>query len=159
MNDRPVEERTSVKRVSDTEVAVTRTFDAPARIVFKAWSTAELFAKWWVPQSLGAQLRSCQMDVRTGGTYRLEFGADAENSFAFFGTYTDVVPSERMVWTNEEGENGAISTVTFVERDGKTHVTFSETYPSKEALEANQGGLDGAAEQFAQLDELLKTLS
>ncbi|NGP18597.1 SRPBCC domain-containing protein [Devosia aurantiaca] len=159
MNDKPMDSQTVVRRVSDTEVAVTRTFDAPARVVFKAWSNAELFAKWWVPKSLGATLRSCEMDVRTGGTYRLEFGESAETSFAFHGKYIDVVPSERIVWSNEESEDGAVSTVTFVEKDGKTHLTFSETYPSKEALEANQGGLDGAPEQFEQLDALLPTLS
>jgi len=147
-----------VKRVSDLEIAVTRVFDAPARIVYEAWSNPELFARWWVPKSIGTTLRSCTMDVRVGGTYRLEFGTDAESTWAFFGTYTEVVPLSRMVWTNEEGENGAVSTVTFVEEGGKTLVTFSEAYPSKEALEANLGGMDAAPEQFAQLDDLLATL-
>lgn len=162
MNDRPEtglpDSRTTVKRTSDREMMATRTFDAPARIVFEAWANPELFAQWWVPKSIGATLRSCQMDVRTGGTYRLEFGEDAENSWAFFGTYIDVVPSERIVWTNEEGEDGAISTVTFVEKDGKTRLTFTEVYPSKEALDESLGGMEGAPEQFAQLDELLVTL-
>lgn len=162
MNDRPEtglpDSRTTVKRTSDREMMATRTFDAPARIVFEAWANPELFAQWWVPKSIGATLRSCQMDVRTGGTYRLEFGEDAENSWAFFGTYIDVVPSERIVWTNEEGEGGAISTVTFVEKDGKTRLTFTEVYPSKEALDESLGGMEGAPEQFAQLDELLVTL-
>ena len=162
MNDRPEnglpDSRTTVKRTSDREMMATRTFDAPARIVFEAWANPELFAQWWVPKSIGATLRSCQMDVRPGGTYRLEFGEDAENSWAFFGTYIDVVPSERIVWTNEEGEDGAISTVTFVEKDGKTRLTFTEVYPSKEALDESLGGMEGAPEQFAQLDELLVTL-
>lgn len=162
MNDRPEtglpDSRTTVKRTSDREMMATRTFDAPARIVFEAWANPELFAQWWVPKSIGATLRSCQMDVRTGGTYRLEFGEDAENGWAFFGTYIDVVPSERIVWTNEEGEDGAISTVTFVEKDGKTRLTFTEVYPSKEALDESLGGMEGAPEQFAQLDELLVTL-
>jgi hypothetical protein len=79
---------TTVKRISDVEVRVTRVFDAPAHIVFEAWSNPELFAQWWVPKSIGANLRSCQMDVRTGGSYRLEFGNDAENTFVFFGNYT-----------------------------------------------------------------------
>jgi uncharacterized protein YndB with AHSA1/START domain len=164
MNDRQdngaagVKGDTVIKRVSDTEIAVTRTFDAPARIVFEAWSKAELFARWWAPASMGMALRACEMDVRTGGTYRLEFGNDAENSFSFFGKYLEVVPPERIVWTNDVGEDGAISTVTFVEQGGKTLLTFSETYTSKEALEENQGGLDGTPEQFAQLDDLLESL-
>lgn len=154
----PAEGRTVVKRVSDREIAVTRSFDAPARLVFEAWSKPELFARWWVPKSLGVPLRSCEMDVRTGGSYRLEFGADAENTWAFFGTYVDVVPPSRIVWTNDESENGAISTVTLVESGDKTLLTFSEVYPSKEALDESLGGMDGAPEQFEQLDALLLTL-
>ena len=155
----PVDGRTKVQRISDCEIAVTRSFDAPARIVFEAWSNPELFARWWVPKSLGLSLRSCQMDVRTGGSYRLEFGTDADNSSAFFGRYLDVVPPARIVWTNDEGENGAISTVTLVETGGKTLLTFSEVYPSKQALDDSLGDMDGAAEQFVQLDALLATLA
>jgi uncharacterized protein YndB with AHSA1/START domain len=150
---------TTVKRTSDRQVTVTRIFDAPPRIVFEAWSQAEIFAQWWVPASIGATLRSCQMDVRTGGTYRLEFGEDAEHSWAFFGKYLEVVPPSRLVWTNEESENDAISTVTFVESGGKTLLTFSEVYPNKAAFAEGQGGLDATPEQFEQLDELLATLA
>ena len=153
-----VEGRTTVKRTSEREMAVTRIFDAPARIVFEAWTNPELFMRWWVPKSLGVPLRSCEMDVRTGGTYRLEFGKDAENTWAFFGRYIEVVPPARLVWTNEEGENGAISTVTFVEDGGKTLLTFSEVYSTKEALDESLGGMEGTPEQFEQLDELLATL-
>lgn len=154
----PVEGRTIVTQVSELELAVTRVFDAPARIVFEAWTNPELFMRWWAPKSMGMPLRSCEMDVRTGGSYRLEFGKDAENTWAFFGRYIEVVPPTRLVWTNEENENDAISTVTFVENGGKTLLTFSEVYPSKEALAEGQGGLEGTPEQFAQLDELLATL-
>jgi uncharacterized protein YndB with AHSA1/START domain len=153
-----VEGRTTVKRTSEREMAVTRIFDAPARIVFEAWTNPELFMRWWAPKSMGVPLRSCEMDVRTGGTYRLEFGKDAENTWAFFGKYIEVVPPARLVWTNEESENGAISTVTFVEDGGKTLLTFSEVYPTKEALDESLGGMDGTPEQFEQLDELLATL-
>jgi uncharacterized protein YndB with AHSA1/START domain len=165
MNDRQengsvlVEGRTRVRRTSEREIVVTCTFDAPARIVFEAWTTPELFMRWWVPKSLGASLRSCEMDVRTGGSYRLEFGTDAESSWAFFGKYLEVVPSARLVWTNEEGEDGGVSTVTFVEDGGKTLLTFSEVYPSKEALDQSLGGLEATPEQFEQLDDLLATLS
>jgi uncharacterized protein YndB with AHSA1/START domain len=153
-----VEGRTTVKRTSEREMAVTRIFDAPARIVFEAWTNPELFMRWWAPKSMGMPLRSCEMDVRTGGSYRLEFGKDAENTRAFFGKYIEVVPPARLVWTNEESENGAISTVTFVEDGGKTLLTFSEVYPTKEALDESLGGMDGTPEQFEQLDELLATL-
>ena len=153
--------RTSVRKTSDREVVVTRTFDAPARLVFEAWSRPELFRKWWVPRSMGMTLRSCEMDVRTGGTYRLVFGDDPANTFAFFGTYLDVVPCKRIVWTNEEcGDAGSITTVTLEERDGKTLLVMSELYPTREALdEAGTGAQDVTHETFGQLDALLEELS
>ena len=153
--------RTTVEKKSGREVAVTRTFDAPARLVFQAWSKPELFRKWWVPRSLGMTLRSCEMDVRTGGKYRLVFGDDPANTMAFFGTYLDVVPDRRIVWTNEEsGDAGSVTTVTFEERDGKTLLVMSEVYPTKEALDAaGTGAQDATHETFAQLDELLAELS
>jgi uncharacterized protein YndB with AHSA1/START domain len=149
--------RTTVHRTSDREVVVTRTFDAPARLVFEAWTTPELFEQWWVPRSLGMTLRSCELDVRTGGTYRLVFGDDPASPMSFFGTYLDVVPDQRIVWTNEEGgADGPITTVTFEERDGTTTVVLSELYPTKEALDAaGTGAQDALHETFGQLDELL----
>jgi uncharacterized protein YndB with AHSA1/START domain len=153
----PEKGRTVVTRKSDRELVVTRVFDAPTRIVFEAWSRPELFRRWWVPETLGVPLRACEMDVRTGGGYRLEFGLDAANAMAFFGKYLEVTPPSRIVWTNEEsGEDGAVTTVTFEERDGQTLLTLSELYPSKEACdEAIQGSASGLPEQFKQLDALL----
>lgn len=153
--------RTTVQKTSEREVVVTRTFDAPARLVFAAWSQPELFRKWWVPRSLGMTLRSCEMDVRTGGAYRLVFGDDPANTMAFFGRYLEVVPDRRIVWTNEEsGDAGSITTVSLEERDGKTLLVMSELYPSKEALEeAGTGAQEATQETFAQLDELLAELS
>ena len=148
--------RTQVERKSDREMVVTRTFDAPPRIVFEAWSRPELFRRWWVPKSIGISLLACEMDVRTGGKYRLAFGEDPANAMEFFGRYIEVIPNARIVWTNEEGEEGAVTTVTFEERDGKTLLTFHELYPSKEALdEAMAGSAAGLPVQFEQLDELL----
>jgi len=150
-----------VQKTSEREVVVTRTFDAPARLVFEAWSRPELFRKWWVPRSMGMTLRSCEMDVRTGGKYRLVFGDDPANTMAFFGKYLEVVPDKRIVWTNEEsGDAGSVTTVTFEERDGKTLVVVSELYPTKEALdEAGTGAQEAMHETFGQLDELLAELS
>lgn len=150
--------RTTVERRSDREIVVTRSFDAPARLVFEAWSKPELFQRWWVPRSMGMVLRSCTMDVRTGGTYRLDFGDGME----FFGRYLEVTPPSRIVWTNEEGgENGSVTTVTFEEENGRTRLVMSELYPSKEALDAagGSGAADATHETFAQLDELLATLA
>lgn len=149
---------TNVERLSDREFAVTRVFDAPRAMVFRAWAEPELFRKWWVPKSVpGMALVGCDMDVRTGGKYRLEF-AMGEQTMAFYGKYLDVVPSERIVWTNDEGEEGAVTTVTFADQGGKTMVTFHEAYPTKEALEeALAGSAAGLPEQLDQLAEMLAT--
>ena len=64
----PTKNRTTVERKSERELVVTRTFDAPARIVFEAWTKPELFKRWWVPKSFGVSLLSCEADVRVGGT-------------------------------------------------------------------------------------------
>lgn len=144
---------TTVERASDREVVVTRTFAAPARLVFEAWSEPELFRQWWVPRSLGMTLENCEMDVRTGGRYRLDFG----DGMDFHGRYIEVVPNRKLVWTNEEGgEAGPVTTVTFEESDGVTVVVVRELYPSKGALDAaGTGAQEAMHETFAQLDELL----
>ena len=151
----------TVERTSDREVVVTRTFDAPARLVFEAWTKPELFEQWWVPRSMGMTLRSCELDVRTGGKYRLVFGDDPENPTAFFGEYLDVVPNQRIVWTNEEsGADGSVTTVTLEEKNGKTTLVLSELYPTKEALDAaGTGAQEAMVETFGQLDELLASLA
>ena len=153
----PMQNRTTVERKSERELVVTRTFNGPARLVFEAWTNPKLFRQWWVPKSMGMSLLSCEMDVRVGGKYRLEFEPDA---MAFFGTYLEVTPHSRLVWTNEEGgEGGPVTTVTFEERGGNTLVVLHELYPSKEALDAaGIGAADAMGETFEQLDELLVTL-
>jgi len=150
----PVKNPTTVERKSDRELVVTRIFNAPARLVFEAWTKPELFQRWWVPKSMGMSLLSFEADVRTGGTYRLEFAPGV----AFFGKYLEVTPHSRLVWTNEESAQGAVTTVTFEEKAGKTLLVLHELYPSKEALEAGAGAEEGMPEQFEQLDELLLTL-
>jgi uncharacterized protein YndB with AHSA1/START domain len=152
--------QTEVSSRGDRELVVTRTFNAPAATVFKAWSQPELFQRWWMPKSaIGVSLVSCEMDVRTGGKYRLEFGVGGSETMAFYGKYLEVVPDQRIVWTNDEGEEGAITTVTFEDQGGKTLLTFHEVYPSKEALEeALQGSAAALPEQMQQLDDLLVSM-
>ena len=158
MDARRESNRTTVERTSERELVVTRTFNGPVHIVWEAWTKPELFKRWWLPKSMGMVLRSCAMDVRTGGTYRLEFEPDG---VAFFGTYLEVTPHARIVWTNEEGgEGGAVTTVTFEDKGGQTLVVMHELHPSKEALDAaGTGAAEATIETFAQLDELLVTLS
>ena len=152
---------TRTDRQSDLEVVVTRTFDGPARIVFEAWTKPELIMKWWTPKSFGITFISCEADVRTGGSYRFVMGHPAfEQPMTFFGRYLEVDPPRRLVWTNEEGEEGSVTTVTFEEKDGKTYLVLSDLYPSKAALDEAMasGSIGGYPEQFNQLDGLLKSL-
>jgi uncharacterized protein YndB with AHSA1/START domain len=148
---------TAVERKSDRELVVTRTFNAPAHIVFEAWSKPELFVRWWVPKSASLSLLSCDMDVRSGGAYRVVFRhPTSDQPVAFFGTYREVTLNKHLVWTNEESDQGAVTTVTFEENAGKTLVTLHELYPTKAALdEALEGSAEALPEQFAQLEELL----
>jgi uncharacterized protein YndB with AHSA1/START domain len=151
--------RTTVERKSERELVITRTFNGPARIVFEAWTKPELLKRWWAPKSTGVPLLSCEADVRVGGRYRFEFGHDASKSMAFFGRYIEVTPHSRLVWTNEESHDGAVTTVTFEEKGDKTLLVLHELYPSKEALDEAIAGMEGGMpEQFEQLDELLVTL-
>jgi uncharacterized protein YndB with AHSA1/START domain len=155
----PMKNRTTVERKSERELVVTRTFNGPARIVFEAWTKPELFKRWWVPKSIGVSLLSCEMDVRVGGGYRLVFANDGSEPMAFYGRYLEVTPHSRLVWTNEEGgDGGAVTTVTFEEKGGKTLLVMHELHPSKEALDAALGSYDGMGETFEQLDELLVAL-
>ena len=151
--------RMSVERKSERELVVTRTVAAPPRIVFQAWTQAELFRRWWVPKSFGLTLQSCELDVRVGGTYRLVFRhPDAPEGMAFHGRYLEVTPPSRLVWTNDEaGGNGQITTVTFEEVAGRTLLVVHDLYPSKEALDEGIGSRSTSwnDETFIQLDELL----
>jgi uncharacterized protein YndB with AHSA1/START domain len=157
-----VKNPTTTERKSDRELVVTRTVNGPARIVFEAWTKADLFKRWWVPKSIGMTLLSCEIDARVGGTYRLVFRHPAsEQPMPFFGRYLEVTPHSRLVWTNEEaGEAGAVTTVTFEEKGGKTLVVVHDLYPSKAALDEAiaSESTGGFTEQFEQLDELLVTL-
>jgi uncharacterized protein YndB with AHSA1/START domain len=151
--------RTTTERKSERELVVTRTFDGPARIVFEAWTKPELLKRWWAPKSTGLSLLSCETDVRVGGSYRFVFGPDASKPMAFFGRYIEVTPHSRLVWTNDESDQGSVTTVTFEEKGGKTLLVMHELYPSKEALDGALAGMEGGMrETFEQLDELLVTL-
>jgi uncharacterized protein YndB with AHSA1/START domain len=154
--------RTTVERQSERELVVTRIVNAPARIVYEAWTRPDLFQRWWTPKSFPITLISYEADVRTGGGYRLMMGhPSSEQPMAFFGRYIEVTPPSRLVWTNdEEGEGGAVTTVTFEEREGATQVVVHELYPSKEALDEAMasGSTSGWSEQFEQLDDLIVSL-
>jgi uncharacterized protein YndB with AHSA1/START domain len=153
--------RTTIERASDHDLVVTRTIDGPRDVVFEAWTDAELFRQWWVPKSLGLELLSCEVDARVGGGYRLTFDVGQPEPLAFFGQYLEVTPPSRLVWTNEEGDEGTVvTTVTFEEDHGRTRLVILDRYPSKDALDAAMASqaIPWNAETFDQLDEVLVKL-
>ena len=158
----PTKYGTTVERKSERELVVTRNFNAPARLIFEAWTRPELLRRWWAPKSFGVSFLSCEADVRAGGAYRFVFGHPAsEQPMEFFGRYVEVIPPARLAWTNDEGgDGGAVTTVTFEEREGETLVVMHDRHPSKEALNGAiaSGSTDGFSETFRQLDELLAAL-
>lgn len=156
------ENETKAERSSERELTVTRIFNGPVRLVYKAWTTPELFSRWWTPKSFGITILSREMDIRTGGSYKLVMKHPAvPQPMSFFGRYLEVIPGKRVVWTNEEnGEAGQVTTVIFEDLGDKTRVIMRDLYPSKEALDEAiaSGATSGTNESFAQLDELLGTL-
>jgi uncharacterized protein YndB with AHSA1/START domain len=155
---------TIVERTSDRELTVTRTFDAPTRIVFDAWTKPELLKRWWAPKSFGVSLFECEQDLRVGGTYRYAFGRDPKTPEVFTGRYLEVDPPSRLVLTQvyarmaRVGE--AVVTATFEESQGRTHLTLHQLFPSKEALEgALASGMErGMRVTLDQLDALVVSM-
>lgn len=155
---------TIVERTGDRELVVTRTFNAPAHIVFDAWTKPELLKRWWAPKSFGVSLFECEQDLRVGGAYRFAFGRDPKNPEAFSGRYLEVNPPSRLVLTQvyermaHVGE--AVVTATFEESQGRTRLTLRQLFPSKEALEgALASGMErGMRITLDQLDELVASM-
>jgi uncharacterized protein YndB with AHSA1/START domain len=157
-NENATKNQTTVERKSDRELVVTRTFNAPATIVFDAWTKPELLLRWWAPRSRGVKLITCEIDLRVGGKYRYVFGREGMKPFEFFGKYTHVERPTRLVWTDEEDAAGeGVSTATFAEKHGKTTLTLHVLFPSKETLDGavKSGMEDGMRETFEQLEELV----
>jgi uncharacterized protein YndB with AHSA1/START domain len=152
--------QTSVERVSDRELIVTRKFNAKPSTIFDAWTKPELLKRWWAPKSLGVQLFECDSGLRVGGKYRYSFGRDPKNPEVFSGSYTEVTPPDRLALTQlyerfpDAGE--AIVTATFEESEGGMILTLRQLYPNKETLDgAIASGMErGMHETFDQLDSL-----
>lgn len=155
---------TTMELRGDREIVISRTFRAPPRIVFDAWTKPELVRRWWAPKSLGAEITGCEADVRVGGTYRYVTRA-AEGEFAFIGEYTEITPPSRLVYTQVfepmADAGAAVVTVTFEDDgSGNTRLVSRELYPSKEIREAvlASGMEHGMRETMDQLDELVASL-
>jgi uncharacterized protein YndB with AHSA1/START domain len=153
---------TQAERRSDRELAATRVIAGPARHVFEAFRNVELFKRWWLPEAFAPLLQSIELDVRTGGSYRLVFKMEGSEPMAFFGRYLEVTPHSKIVWTNEEsGDAGAVSTATFEEHNGHTHVVMLDTFPTKEALDEAiaSGSTSGTGEALDRLNEMIAAQS
>lgn len=148
----------------DRGLVITRTFNGPARIVFEAWTKAELVKRWWAPRSLGVTMVSCDAEVRVGGAYRYVLQPRKGGAFAFSGTYTEVTPHSRLVYTQifepMAHAGHAVVSITFTERDGKTHLESHELYSSPEVRDQvlASGMETGMRETMDQLDELVAAL-
>jgi uncharacterized protein YndB with AHSA1/START domain len=156
---------TDMRLQGDREIIISRTFNAPARIVFDAVTKPELMKRWWAPKSHGVTLVQCDIDLRVGGTYRYVMQQGSGPLMAFSGTYAEVTPPNRIV-SDEIFEPmaslGAVRvTVTLEEQDGKTRLVNHSVYPSKQARDAvlASGMEHGMRESMDQLDELVASLN
>ncbi|MFO7323410.1 MAG: SRPBCC family protein [Chloroflexota bacterium] len=142
-------------------IILTRDFDAPRELVFRAFTDPTLVPKWWGPR--GSETTVDKMEVRPGGIWRYVHSNPDGSEDAFHGVYHDVVAPERLVFTFEyEGMPGHVllETVVLEERDGKTHVTDTSVFQSVEDRDGMlQSGMEeGATDSWDRLSELLKTL-
>ena len=151
----------SLTTPSDTEIVMTRTFDAPRELVFEAMTNPEHMKEWWGPR--GHTMPVCEIDLRPGGKYRF-VNKDADgNEYAFRGEYREIVPPEKIVWTFEfEGAPGNVSvdTMTLTEENGKTTIMGTSVFDSVEQRDGMlESGMEtGAAETYDRLAELLEKL-
>jgi uncharacterized protein YndB with AHSA1/START domain len=125
---------------TDEQILITREFDAPKELVYKAWTTPELVKRWWSGHRGSVTL--AEIDLRVGGTWRFVMIAHGGYEVAFHGEYREIVPNERIVATEVyEGmpEGEALNTVTFAETDGRTTLTMLVEHASKEARDAHIG--------------------
>jgi len=146
---------------SDTEIVMTREFDAPRRIVWKAMNDPDLIPRWWGPRKYETVVE--YMDFRVGGKWRfLNVGADGQ-TFGFSGEYLEIVEPEKVVQTmGFDGVPGEVgrNTVRLTERDGRTLITETSVFSSKAARDAMiaSGMESGARETYERLAELIATL-
>ena len=151
---------------ADEQILITREFDAPPDLVYKAWTTPELVRKWWAGRR--GEMKVVDIDLRVGGTWRYVMLAHGEFEVAFHGEYREIVPSERIVTTEvyegappaPEGED-VLNVITFTEVGGRTLLELLVQAPSKEVRDTivDSGMEGGLQEQMELLDELFQSLT
>jgi len=162
--ENPTPHATEAKRVSDRELVIRRVFNARPRTVFDAMTKPELLRRWWAPKALGVVLFEVESDPRVGGRYRFVFGRPDAPRMAFSGVYTEVIPGERLVYTQlfepmpDTGDG--IITITFEKHPAGTLFVSHELYPSKAVLDgALASGMErGMRETLEQLAVLVREL-
>lgn len=157
--------QTSLELRGDREILITRTFNAPPRVVFEAWTRPELVRRWWAPKARHVSAEDFTADVRRGGHYRYVLRLDNRHMFAFSGRYLEVTPPSRLVYTQiyeptaagaKPDDEGIVVTVTFDEDEGKTHMMSHSLCPSKAVRDAIiASGMEGGMRETMDLLEEL----
>jgi uncharacterized protein YndB with AHSA1/START domain len=146
---------------TDEQILITREFDAPKHLVYKAWTTPELVKRWWSGRR--GEVTLAEIDLRVGGTWRYVMVADGGFEVAFHGEYREIVPNERIVSTEVyEGfpEGEALDTLTLTEVDGRTTLKVLVEHSNKEHRDAhiNSGMEAGMQESFDLLEQVASSL-
>ena len=152
---------TTYETPTDTQVVITRVVDAPRRIVFDAWTNPKYVPRWLLGPP-GWTMPVCEIDLRPGGTWHYVWRRTDGSEMAMHGSYKEVVPPERLVSTESWGPQWpeTVNTLVLAESGGRTTITLTITYPSREARDAalQTGMKDGLEQGYVRLDALLKTL-
>jgi uncharacterized protein YndB with AHSA1/START domain len=157
--------RATVTLPSDTQILITREFDAPKHLVYRAYTTPELVERWW--HANRGVVTLAEIDLRVGGAWRSVARTDDGAEIAFHGEYREIVPNERLVSTEiyegapeEHTGEGTLNTVTFSETDSRTTVTILVEAPSKEIRDAiiESGMEDGLQDALDLLEDVARTL-
>ena len=150
-----------VTTTSDTDICITRLFDAPRALVFEAMTKPEHIARWWGQLGNGYSVPVCEVDLRVGGKWRF-VNRHPKGEVAFHGEYREITPPDRLVYTElmEPYPDGSLVTTTFTEEAGKTRVTVIASYPSKAIRDmVLASGMErGAAISYDRLEEVAREL-
>ena len=149
---------------ADEQILITREFDAPKHLVYRAWTEPELVRRWW--HANRGEVKSVEIDLRVGGTWRYVMVADGGYEFGFHGEYREIVPNERIVSTEvyegipDAEEHAALDTLTLTEVDGRTTLTVLVEHPTKEGRDAhiNSGMEDGMQDAMDLLEQVAISL-
>lgn len=149
---------------ADNQILITREFNAPARLVWKAWTTPELIKRWWSGQR--GEVTSAEVDLRVGGRWRCVMTAEGGVEVAFHGEYSEIVPTERLVCTEvyegipDADDNPALNTATFTETDGRTRLELLVETRDRETRDAiiDSGMELGMQESYDALEQVAVSL-